>query len=368
MQYFAALGCRSPPCEKLVNPLALIKVDFMRILAVFCSLFFASFAAFGVDQYTGEIEVASQDETLRKEAMVGALGQVLVKVSGDPAAAGRPSLKSALENPEPLIQAYYYRQEIDRSGVAPVMKLYYAANFDPRAISRLLSSSGLSQWARERPALMVWVAADQNGSAALLHESRLAPLMRRANERGIVVKAASIVADESGIEQLADVENRELDSLRQVAAKSGTPGVLAGRLYATEDGVVGRFGFSDGERNEQFEVRGVDAPAALRAAADETANRLASRYAFDAADSAPVAVAAVIRGVSDAREFARVHAYLLSLSVVRSVSVSGAAAQTLNLNLVVAGGAERLRQIVALNDMLKVAGDSTDGALVFDAH
>ena len=38
----------------------------------------------------------------------------------------------------------------------------------------------------------------------------------------------------------------------------------------------------------------------------------------------------------------------------------------MNLDLTVAGGAERLRQIVALNAILVVAGDSSDGAVVLD--
>ncbi len=340
----------------------------MRMLFLAFALLLTTFAASAADQYTGEVAVPSQDETLRKDAMAAALAQVLVKVSGDPTAAERPQLKSALENPEPLIQAYYYRQEVDRSGVTPVLRLYYAANFDPRAITRLLSSSGLSQWARERPGVMVWVVADVDGGPTLLDEARITPLLRRANERGVVLKVASAVADESGAAQLADVESRSLESLRQIAAKSGTPGVLAGRLFATADGVLGRFGLSDGERNEEFEVRGANMTEALRAAADEAANRLASRYAFDAADSAPAAVKAVVHGISSAQEFARIHAYLLSLSVVKSISVSGAAAQSMNLDMVVAGGAERLQQIVALNDMLDVGTPDADGAVVLSAN
>jgi len=338
-----------------------IRMLFLMLLCACCAS--PSSAA---DQYTGEVPVISQDDALRTEAMVAALAQVLVKVSGDPKAAERPAMKSALENPEPLIQAYYYRQEVDRSGPTPAMKLYYAANFDPRAITRLLSSSGLSQWARERPALMVWVATDQGGSTALMGPSSLSPLMQRAGERGIVLKAASIEGDESELERLGDVERRSLDNLRQIASKSGTPGVLAGTLYPTSEGFIGRFAFSDGERAEEFEARGDTAEATLRAVADETANRLASRYAFDAADSEPVSVAAMVRGINSAQEFARIHSYLTSLSVVRSVSIGAAAADTMNLVVVVSGGAERLKQIIALNDILSVAGDGSDGILVLD--
>lgn len=316
------------------------------------------------DLYTGEVPVPSQDEAVRAEAMVAALKQVLVKVSGDPAAGERPEVQGALKDPAPLIQAFYYRQEVDRSGPVPALKLYYAANFEPRAITRLLSASGLSQWARERPTLMAWVVAD----GALMSAAQLAPLLRRAGERGIQLSAGSASAEENseGGISLIDVERGEIARLRPVASRYGAPGVLAGRLYADTDGVAGRFAYGDGEREESFEVRGADIAAALHAVADETANRLAARYAFAAADSAPAEVAVVLRGLASAADFARVHAYLTSLSVVREVRLEMAAGDTLDLSLTVSGGAERLRQIVALNEVLTVAGDSSEGALVLD--
>ena len=317
------------------------------------------------DLYTGEVLVPSQDEAARVEAMSAALKQVLVKVSGDPAAADRPAVKAALADPAPLIQAFYYRQDVDRSGPTPALRLYYAANFEPRAITRLLSSSGLAQWARERPTLMVWVVTDSGGDVRYLSDGELGPLLRRGGERGIELKAATL-GEDAGAAQLTDVERGDIGRLRPVASRYGAPGVLAGRLYNTADGVLGRFAYGDGEREESFEVRGIDPTATLRAAADETANRLASRYAFAAADSAPAPVSAVIRNIRSAADFARVHAYLASLSVVREIKLSSAAADSMNLDLSVSGGAERLRQMVALNAMLVVAGDSSDGAVVLD--
>lgn len=318
------------------------------------------------DLYTGEVPVPSQDEGARKEAMAEALKQVLVKVSGDPAAGSRPAVQAALANPEPLIQAFYYRQDVDRSGPTPALKLYYAANFEPRAITKLLSSSGLSQWARERPKLMVWVVSDGGGTTRFLGEGQIAPLLRRAGERGIELTAATIGDDDAASALLVDVERGSIANLRPVASSYGAPGVLAGRLYSTADGVLGRFAFGDGEREESFEVHGADPAAAMQAAADETANRLASRYAFAAADSTPAPVSAVVRNIRSAADFARVQAYLASLSVVSEMRLSSAAADSMNIDLTVAGGAERLRQIVALNAVLTVAGDSSDGAVVLD--
>jgi hypothetical protein len=337
----------------------------MRWFCLLLLAFHFSSAQAASDLYTGEVLVTSQDDGARKEAMVAALKQVLVKVSGDPGAADRAAVKSALADPAPLIQAYYYRQDVDRSGPTPALRLYYAANFEPRAITRLLSASGLAQWARERPTLMVWVVTDSGGDMAYLGAGQLAPLLRRGSERGIELKAATL-GDDAGAAQLGDVERGSVANLRAVAARYGSAGVLVGRLYNTAEGVLGRFAFGDGERDESFEVRGPDPAATLRAAADETANRMATRYAFAAADSAPADVSLIIRNIRSASDFARVHAYLASLSVVRDIRLTSAAADSMSLDLSVSGGAERLRQMAVLNPMLVLAGDSSDGAVVLD--
>jgi hypothetical protein len=328
------------------------------LTAFFIALPFAAQA----DLYSGEVAVADQSEGARSAANVEALKQVLVKVSGDTAAAEKPQVAGALKDPAPLVQAYYYRQEVDRSSPTPRLKLYYVANFEPRAITRLLSSSGLAQWARERPPLMVWVAMADAQNA--LSAGELEPLLRRAGERGIVLKRG---IDDSGAAS-GSLDERDVAVLKQIAAKAGVPGVLAGRLFSTANGVLGRFAFNDGEKTDSFEVSGNDPAGALVAAADEIANRMAQRYAFDAADSAPSPVRAVVRNLGDAGDYARAQSYLRSLSIVRELRQIGAAGNTLTLDMSVAGGSERLKTIVGLGDVLSAVGESTTGEVVLDLN
>lgn len=322
----------------------------------------------GQDLYSGEVPVASQDEALRAEALSEALKQVLVKVSGDGGAAEQPALAEALAKPDGLLQAFYYRQEVDRSGATPRIQLYYVASFDPRAVRGLLDRAGLAQWARERPALVVWVAADLDGATRLLRDVEVQTLLRRGTERGLNLKTATLDADEQAAGRLADIEARALGNLKMAAARYNAPGVLAGRLYRTADGVLGRFQLSDGERDEGFEVRATDASAALRDAADRSADLLAQRYAFAAADSTPARVEIAVQGLRSATDFGRVLNYLRSLSVVQDLDLDGAENDQLRASATVAGGEERLRQLVSLGEVLNVVGASRDGVVVLQLN
>jgi hypothetical protein len=317
------------------------------------------------DLYTGEVRVPDQGEAARATAMSEALGQVLVKLSGNPAAAADPDVASALADPAPLVQAWHYRQDVDRSGPAPALVLYLAASFEPRAVQRLMAGAGLTQWARERPPIAAFVAIENEGGVRLASAGELGPLLRRGNERGIRLEAGP-VGEESRPLVLAAAERQNLARLRAQAAAAGAPGLLAARLYGTAEGVYARAAFSDGEREESFEVRADDRGMALRALADGVADRLAARYAFSAADSEPVAVAVTVRGIRSAADYARAQSFLASLSIVRRIEPRAADGETLTLGLVVAGGGERLRQVLALDSTLAPAGEGGDGTLVLE--
>jgi hypothetical protein len=317
------------------------------------------------DLYTGEVRVPDQSEAARATAMGEALGQVLVKLSGNPAAAADPDVASALADPARLLQAWHYRQEVDRSGPTPVLALYLAASFEPRAVQRLMASAGLTQWARERPPIAAYIAIEEAGNSRLFSASELAPMLRRANERGIRLEVGPLAEDTRAL-ILAAAERQNLSRLRAQAAAAGAPGLLAARLYGTAEGVFGRAAFSDGEREESFEVRASDRGAALRALADGVADRLAARYAFTAADSEPVAVTVAVRGIRTAADYARAQSYLASLSIVRRIEPRVADGETLTLALVVAGGGERLRQVLGLDTTLVPGGEVGAGTLVLE--
>ncbi len=317
------------------------------------------------DLYTGEVRVPDQGEAARATAMSEALGQILVKLSGNPAAAADPDVAAALADPAPLVQAWHYRQDVDRSGPTPALVLYLAASFEPRAVQRLMAAAGLTQWARERPQIAAYVAVEDMGSPRLASAGELGPLLRRGNERGIRLEAGPVGEDARAL-VLAAAERQNLARLRNEAAAAGAPGLLAARLYGTAEGVFGRVSFSDGEREESFEVRAPDRGSALRALADGVADRLAARYAYTAADSEPVAVAVTVRNIRSAADYARAQSYLASLSVVRRIEARAADGETLTLGLTVAGGGERLRQVLALDSTLALGSEGRDGTLVLE--
>ena len=81
---------------------------------VYLALWLCAGAAWAQDDalYEGESMVDSQSEEQRAAALPRALGQVLVKVTGDPAAASDPAFQGALGRAAGMVQQYRYREDV----------------------------------------------------------------------------------------------------------------------------------------------------------------------------------------------------------------------------------------------------------------
>jgi len=96
--------------------------------------------------YTGTVPVNSQDEAERAAALKTALGQVILRVSGDSAALTQPGVAKAVAEAERYVQQFSYQQDVvTEGGAAPQIRLTLIAQFDRDAIDRLLRKHDLAQ-------------------------------------------------------------------------------------------------------------------------------------------------------------------------------------------------------------------------------
>jgi hypothetical protein len=95
-------------------------------------------ASAGAGLYAGEVPVNSQADGERAEALKAALAQVVVKVSGDAAAVGRPEVAKAIASADKYVQQFQYAT--DAGGAAG--RLVLVAQFDRDAVDRLLAQGG----------------------------------------------------------------------------------------------------------------------------------------------------------------------------------------------------------------------------------
>jgi hypothetical protein len=111
-----------------------------------CCLYLAS-AQVGAapTTYSGEAPVASQSEGERAAALKSALADVVIRLSGDAGILARGDVAGAVAEADKYVLQYRYRRDVgvDEAGGSPTDRLFLVAEFDSRAVDRMLAGLGL---------------------------------------------------------------------------------------------------------------------------------------------------------------------------------------------------------------------------------
>ncbi len=93
--------------------------------------------------YTGQASVNSQSDADRAEALKSALGQVVVKLTGDEAVLSRPEVAKAVANAPQYVQQYQYTRDVTTENGQPQTHLVLVAQFDRDAVDKMLADLGV---------------------------------------------------------------------------------------------------------------------------------------------------------------------------------------------------------------------------------
>lgn len=312
--------------------------------------------------YRAEIEMTSQGASERRAAAARALGMVLVKITGNPLAAGNPVVRRALPQAESFVtdmnasEATSDAEGHTAVGGVPVYKTKMAFAFDPGSVDALVAGAGLDYWASPRPRPILWLAIDDGRGARLVNSQQLnvvKPLAMRGLERGLRFGMPSGSAVEQAA--VATVWAQNPEPMQALTARYGNDTQLLGKVYRapaggwTADWVLS----SGGAELSRWSFSDPSPLRAIASGADGAADALARRDAVPFAAGEPGPLVVEVTGVRDANDFARAMGYLQTLAVVRGVQVLDAGPDSLRLNLDLAVGPEGFDRFVAAGDTLQ---------------
>ncbi len=336
---------------------------------LFCLVFISAIPAFGArlqDLYEAEVPVTGRDPAAQTQGMQTALRLVLVKLTGDRNAAGRPSVDGLLKNPEAFVQQYGYRQpETDGSGT-PVLWV----KFDPEALERGLQQSGAPVWGRERPALLLWLRVEQGSGRRVLRrddpqdQTTLGyreTVHARARWRGVpLVLPVLDTTDDAWSEAIA-VSLPMSEQIAAAARRYGADAVLAGELAGVSPALWQAEWtlFAEG-RSESWSSQGDLPEVALDEGIDLAVDVLHAHFASQSDTLEPGLVAVVVEGVSRLDQYTRVERYLRTLDPVRRVEVKRLEPGRVEFHLTARGGAEAVSRAITLGTTLQALDTGTE--------
>jgi hypothetical protein len=125
-----------------IGRIFVVRSRFAGICLCALALVVASWSAVAGGLYTGQVLVVSQSDADRIEALKSALGEVVVRVSGDKGVLARPDVGKAIADAERYVQQFSYQQEVVTEAGQPQVRLTLVAHFDRDAVDRLLRNPG----------------------------------------------------------------------------------------------------------------------------------------------------------------------------------------------------------------------------------
>ncbi len=329
------------------------------LLAAFVTgLAAAALPAAAQDIYVGEAAVATQDAAERERALKPALLAALIRASGDAGIGREAAIDVALEDAPRIVRTFSYRQSVETGPDGrPLTRQFLVAQFDPDAVARILARLNRAVW-RERPTTLVWLVIDDGSTKRIANAAQvgaLVPFTRQAETRGIRVVFPTMDAEDAARVTAAGLWNDPPANALAAARRYGAAVALIVRLARTATGWDARYTLADGARPEEWGGNYSDANTALIAAAAGHADRLAARYAIAPSERVIADYRLRICGIDQAATFARVLAYLGTLSVFETFAPVGADGGCLMLTARLNVAPERFRLALA-----------TGGVLAFD--
>jgi len=321
--------------------------------------------AAAADLFAAEVAVSGQSPDERTTALRSALSEVLVRVAGRNSVLDSKPARAMLADPDALVQQYRYYTRQD----SQLPQLLLWVRFDADSIRRRLQQQGQSFWGGERPDTLVWLAVEDRGRRYVVAADDDGEVRRQiesaARQRGLPVLFPLMDLEDQAGARFTDIWGGFFDNVVRASERYSPQAVLIGRLHRTASG-----GWSS---RWQLQAGG-GSPRAWSGSSQElaqlaqqgiadTADILASRFAVAGGSGATSgSVNIEIAGVDSLADYARVTAYLASLSSVLDLQVSQLDGPNLHCLLRLNGTLSDLNQTVAIGTVLEPLAGANPGS------
>lgn len=320
--------------------------------------------------YEAEVPVNSQGAGDRQAGFARALAEVLGKISGNRAAAGKPGVAAELSKAGDYVESYDYRQdEGTTAGGAPSYRTTLVVRFDESAVEELASAFAIPVWPAPRPKPVLWLAIDDGSGPRLVgvrQDDVARPLTARAIERGYRLGLPTGSAAERAV--VGAIWRGDTAAVARASSRYKPPMQLVGKLYRKGNGWRADWIFvDDGRVLSSWSVEERDARQALSAGADGAADALASRYAKAPPTEPPGTFRVAFSGIDGTDDYLKLSAWLQGVAVVTDITPLAATGDTLELDLALSTGLSGLARLAARSDVVEAIDDGAASGDVPDA-
>jgi len=338
-------------------------VSLAGLLCLLCLQPLCTASAAQQDLFEVRRVVPNQTPATRTAALKAGLEQVLIRVAGQASVLDSGPAQALLGNPSGLVQQYRYFTVPDSE--PPVLMLWM--RFDGDAIRRALQQQGVTYWGTERPDTLVWLAVEDRGNRYVVaadgdsdvHQQ----IEKAARQRGVTILFPLMDLEDQSKARFSDIWGGFFENVLAASDRYSPQAILIGRLNRSPSGgwssrwhlqVSGKpSSWSDSRpRLDTLAQQGID----------DTADILASTFAVTQGGGGLNTVNIVVSGVDTLAAYARINAYLSSLTSVAGFQVREVDGSEVHYALQVNGGLQSLARTVTIGTVLESAAGGEPGS------
>ncbi len=312
--------------------------------------------------YVGEA-VLIPGEISDAQALVNALDEVLVRLTGMDETSPTELLGLGVADARSLLQSQQrVRVELMDEDGNRFEELRLRAEFDPPSVDALLAREQLPRLGRERPAILLWAATDDELGARLVDDPLFEQALREQGRRfGLdLIQPLGDATDMAWV-QLSDIRGGFIDSIEPSADRYGAGVVALADLRQGDEDWSGRWIWRIDGLDLATQVQGetlVDlVEPGLRALLSSLVDRFATVTRPDGGSTRLV----VVDGIVEPIQYAEVLRFFDELSLVQEVRLIEARARSIRLELSLSG--EGLEDVIRIGRTLVIDGTAPDGSL-----
>lgn len=306
----------------------------------------------------------------RNEAIAQGLEQVLIRLSGQPAAATMPGADRLLGSPARWVQQFGYETrepEVvdpetqdpelvidDEPPIEPVLEL--AVQFDVSAVLSAMERASLPIWSTHRPPVLVWLVIQRPGFGEILSGDQVDPsreaLEQEAVRRGLPLMLPGMDDRDRAVITPADIRGRFDQVLDQASQPYAARFRLAAVIY-TGNQPTARWRLLDGTRQvSEGELQGEDEQQLIGQLVNAVSDYFVARYTVTA--GAGVEQRLTVRGISNLNHWRTLEQFLSGLAGMRQARLAAVNGDEVEFALVFGGDQDQLVRLLEVNPQLKL--------------
>jgi len=312
--------------------------------------------------YVGEAVVMAEEVT-DAAALMSALDEVLVRLTGMAEPSPVEALGLRVADARALLQSQQ-RVRIERLAEdgSRVDELRLRAEFYPPGVDALLARAQLPRLGRERPAILLWAALDDEEGVRLADSPLFDQAIRELGRRfGLDMILPLADATDLAWVQLSDIRGGFIDSAQPSADRYGAGVVALADLRAGEGEWAGRWMWRIDGRDLSVQVQGDSLVDLVEPGMRAILASLVERFATVTRPDGGLVRRVVIDGIVEPIQYAEVLRVFDQLSLIEDFRVLEASARSVSFELYLSG--DGLEDVLRIGRTLVIERTEADGTL-----